>query len=351
MAHKTDAVLFGSGFFGTTHAPTSTIMGDKFFMPPFSILDARSGAWSTRKKAWLNLGLRGEEGRSRDETDTLNRAYRKTLDGHGKRLREQYKKRAVKQQTGVDIDEGLSYDQEGPGTGTSVFDPVLTELCYRWFCLPGGRILDPFAGGSTRGIVAGALGYVYTGIEVREVQVKANEAQADAITVDNRPLWLLGDSSQTDAVLESHGVGYGTMDLIFACPPYYDLELYSHDSRDGSTHQTYEDFIDWYYKVFEQCVRFLHEDRFLVVVVGEIRDQKTGAYRGFVPDTVAVFRELGLTYYNELILVTKTGSLPLRAGQYFRVSRKVGKSHQNILVFWKGNPSKIKEVYSGATEI
>src|SRR6185295_8430413 len=29
-------------------------------------------------------------------------------------------------------------------TGTSIFDPVLCELAYKWFCPPGGSILDPF---------------------------------------------------------------------------------------------------------------------------------------------------------------------------------------------------------------
>jgi hypothetical protein len=31
---------------------------------------------------------------------------------------------------------------------------VLCEIAYRWFSPPGGLILDPFAGGSVRGIVA-----------------------------------------------------------------------------------------------------------------------------------------------------------------------------------------------------
>ena len=31
-------------------------------------------------------------------------------------------------------------------SGTSIFDPVLCELVYRWFCPAGGAVLDPFAG-------------------------------------------------------------------------------------------------------------------------------------------------------------------------------------------------------------
>ncbi|MFT7593218.1 MAG: hypothetical protein ACI8R4_000531 [Paracoccaceae bacterium] len=36
-------------------------------------------------------------------------------------------------------------------SGTSIFDPVLCEIAYRWFCPQGGTVLDPFAGGSVRG--------------------------------------------------------------------------------------------------------------------------------------------------------------------------------------------------------
>ena len=80
----------------------------------------------------------------------------------------------------------------------------------------------------------------------------------------------------------------------------------------------------------------LKNDRFACFVIGEVRD-KRGNYYGFVPDTIAAFEAAGLKYYNEAILVTSAGSLPIRAGKQFTASRKVGKTHQNILVFLKGD--------------
>src|SRR5271154_2766551 len=50
--------------------------------------------------------------------------------------------------------------------GTSVFDPVLCEIVYRWFCPYGGLVLDPFAGGSVRGIVASKCGRRYIGMDL-----------------------------------------------------------------------------------------------------------------------------------------------------------------------------------------
>ena len=32
-------------------------------IPPFSILDARSGYWQARKRAWISLGIQSELGR------------------------------------------------------------------------------------------------------------------------------------------------------------------------------------------------------------------------------------------------------------------------------------------------
>lgn len=69
----------------------------------------------------------------------------------------------------------------------------------------------------------------------------------------------------------------------------------------------------------------------------------SGVYRSFVPDTIAAFQEAGLHYYNEMILVNNIGSLAMRAGKQFSNSRKIGKQHQNVLVFYKGDLSKIKE--------
>ncbi len=40
------------------------------------------------------------------------------------------------------------------------------------------------------------------------------------------------------------------------------------------------------------------------------------------------------------ILVTAAGSLPIRAGKQFRAGRKLGKTHQNVLTFVKGDPKR-----------
>lgn len=330
----------------------------RFMVPPFSILNAREGWWQERKRAWLATGIRSELGRGDDMVFSEN------LAGHGAALRTRYKANAtpagsmlpaMKQAghipgsktvrgdgKGRPIPAGLTHGElpnydgaQRSITGTSIFDPVLCEIAYRWFCPPRGLVLDPFAGGSVRGIVAAKLGRAYVGMDLRAAQTEANREQAEAIIGPDEPTprWLTGDSRTIDsACADVHA------DLVFTCPPYADLEVYSNDPADLST-LGYPEFREAYRAIIAKACARLKRDRFAAVVVGEVRGAD-GAYYDFVGDTVQAFRDAGLAYYNEAILVTAVGSLPIRAGRQFAASRKLGKTHQNVLVFIKGDAKR-----------
>ena len=263
------------------------------------------------------------------------------------------KKRAVEATIGreLSLSEFLSdhdvEDASGHASGTSIFDPVLCELAYRWFCPPSGTILDPFSGGSVRGIVASKLGRQYIGVDLRPEQIAANVEQAEKICADPLPVWHVGDSTNIDRIAQ--GV---EADLVFSCPPYADLEVYSDNPADLST-MKYPEFIAAYRAIIAKCVSMMKPDSFACFVVGEVRDKK-GNYYGFVPDTISAFVDAGAAFYNEAILVTAVGSLPIRAGKQFDSGRKFGKTHQNVLVFLKGDAkratSKVGQVEFGEME-
>ncbi|UQS95213.1 pyridoxal-phosphate dependent enzyme [Pseudanabaena phage Pam4] len=638
--------------------PTSTpSLSDRFVVPPFTVLDQRSGAWQERKRRWLALGIQSELGRGHDgmgghmgtgpdgvslRADPNQYAKREkakrqkmggvqtNLDGvdaarYGRKdTRKKVEPRTFTNTDGLarikpglkgtltgerSLGQGLQAHRdpatgelvytETTAAGVSIFDPVLTELSYRWFSPMGGTVLDPFAGGSVRGIVAAALGRHYVGCELRGEQVAANRDQADRIvprlpgtavtapgdytpdltpvethagvlvkrddawrvgratgaksrtmhrllttgTYDGiltggarvspqieraalvaevtghpcrvhtgaggdtnetataagagaevlrhsparmsvikarltddaaeRPTWLhvpfgMGMEEYVDDVaaqtanlpdgrlvvpvgsgatlagilrgldaagdtrpilgvmvggepthLDTYAPGWrdrpgltltasdldytdhapntlGDLtldpqyeakclphlapgdvlwlvacrtsaettpgettsapmpvwhtgdsavtiptldvraDLVFSCPPYADLEVYSDDPADISN-MPYDDFLTAYRAIIAAACDRLRDDRFAVWVIGEVRD-KRGLYRGFVPDTIAAFRDAGLALYNEAVLVTPVGSLPIRAGRQFATGRKLGKTHQTVLTFVKGDP-------------
>ena len=131
-------------------------------------------------------------------------------------------------------------------------------------------------------------------------------------------------------------------DFVFSCPPYFNLEIYSDDPADLSNCPDYGDFLKSYWDIVAKAVGKLREDRFACFVVGDVRG-KDGAYLNLPGDTITAFATAGSCLYNEAILVTMAGSLPLRVAAQFKAGRKLGKTHQNVLVFWKGDTKRIKD--------
>lgn len=283
-------------------------LNERFIVPPFSILDTRQGYWQNRKREWKEL-FESEKGRDKyliSDSKTSDYAYSRHI--------------------------GL----ETFAPSTSVFDPVLCEIAYAWFCPKNGNVIDPFAGGSVRGIVAAMTGHGYTGIDLMEEQVDENRRQAERIGV--HPNWICDDSTN----ILNH-VEHGSFDMIFSCPPYADLEVYSDDPRDISN-MDYDHFIQSYNRIILNTCECLKDDRFAAFVVGDVRD-KNGAYRRFVSDTQQAFEDAGLVLYNDMVLVESIGTGAIRAPRTFNASRKVVKTHQNLLVFFKGNIKNIHDAF------
>jgi hypothetical protein len=122
------------------------------------------------------------------------------------------------------------------------------------------------------------------------------------------------------------------------CPPYADLEKYSSDPNDLSN-MPYPKFKEAYEEIIAAACSKLKPNSFAAWVVGEVRDRKddNGPYRGFVPDTIAAFQKAGLQFYNWAVLVTPLGALRVTAPKHFETSRKMGKTHQDVLIFLKGD--------------
>lgn len=274
---------------------------ERFVVPPFSVLDTKQGYWQDRKRQWLELT--GNLSETRDGEFGTVSGGKESLFG-------------------------------SINNGTSNFDPVLAEIIFKWFAPNGGRILDPFGGEQTKGVVAGELGLEYEAVEFRADQVELNNSKTAQYPHVH---YTTGDSNNISKLIKARG-----FDLCFTSPPYYDLEVYS--KEDMSALGTYEEFMEQYENIFSQCVDMLGEDAFVVVKICEIRDKKTGIYRNFVGDNIAMFRRLGLAYYNEIILCNAIGTAAVRANNCMR-SRKVCKVHQNVLVFYKGDVNNIAKKF------
>lgn len=363
---------------------------DRYQVPPFSVLDTRQGYWQEARRSWLALGIRSELGRGFGDNPEMNRggalgggpfSITQTMRGpldearlealplspllaeqHAKKAAVAGKRQAIgpgatswvepiervtrRRQDAVSNVNGTAklpdyatFGTASVAPGTSIFDPVLCELAYRWWCPPGGVILDPFAGGSVRGLVAAWLGHQYRGVDLSAAQIASNREQAAAILEQSHPApdWIVGDSRVIVPRL-----GQEWADFVFTCPPYYDLEVYSDDPADLSAMADWPAFLSAYGDIIGHSLAALKRDRFAAIVVSEIRG-RDGIFRGLVPWTIRQFEMHGARYYNEAILINPAGTLPMRVGRQFDAGRKLGRSHQNVLVFVKGDVPRTHE--------
>ncbi len=330
---------------GLKPVDTRSKLEREYLVPPFSILDTRQGYWQDRKRLWLSLGIESEIGRTArtfHDDEWLYEKKGQKMPGFHEEIFNSCQGRDSKgKNTFQDLIDNPRQAESAKLIaavgGQSIFDPVLCELMYRWFCPKHGKILDPFAGGSVRGIVASILGYRYHGIDLSAEQIAANKEQATKLKVDGIN-WYIGDSIGLDKILPENFYA----DMIFTCPPYFDLEQYTSDASDLSN-TSWQGFKIMYRKIIEKSILRLWPNRFACFVVSEIRDDN-GCFRGLVPYTIDCFVNGGMWYYNEIILVNSVGSLPIRMANQFSY-RKIGRTHQNVLIFYKGNVDSIPKLF------
>lgn len=315
-------------------APESSLF-DRFVVPPFSILDTRKGYWQDRKKKWYDII--GDMGESRNDTlvTSLEIKYKDLYQ----RTREHRKECGLSFKEYIDkyvSQEDLEKEQAKiVAQGVSILDPVMAEIVCRWFGQENGTAFDCFAGDSVFGFVAAHLGNDFTGIELRDKQAALNNERVEGM----KARYICDDGQNVAQHIEPE-----SQDLLFSCPPYFDLEKYSDLPNDASNQGSYEDFIKILENAFTGAVSCLKQNRFAAICVGDVRDKNTGFYYDFCGDIKRIFKQNGMRLYNEIILVEQTASTALRASRYMD-SRKVAKTHQHLLVFFKGDPKKIKKEF------
>lgn len=282
-------------------------LSDDFIIPPFDIFDARSKRWLERKKIWAE----------KIDDNAQAREQAKAYNNGATNDKSKYKG------NGVMPNE------------TSILDPVLSEIVIRWFTpYDNSKCFDCFAGDTVFGYVAGSLGHNFTGIELRQEQADFNAEHTKDFTCK----YICDDGRNVAKHIKAK-----SQDLLFSCPPYFDLEVYSNLENDASNQKTYEDFYKILDEAFSNSITCLKNNRFAVIVCGDIRD-KNGAYYNFPNDIIDTFKENGMILYNNIKLLTPIGNAQIRARRYMR-NRKTAHVYQDVLVFFKGDIQAIKNEF------
>ena len=96
---------------------------------------------------------------------------------------------------------------------------------------------------------------------------------------------------------------------------------------------SHDKFFEAYKSIIRKSVSRLKVGGFAVIVIGEVRD-KDGYYVDFNGMTKNALRDAGAKFYNDAVLLNNIGSASMRTKQ-FEISKKLVKTHQNVLIFKK----------------
>jgi len=212
---------------------------------------------------------------------------------------------------------------------TSYFNPALARSVYRSYAPRNGSVFDPFCS-VVRPYVAMLEDMRYVGCEIREDE--ANKIQS---ILSSR----LFESNVE--VLHQDSLSYSTdekFDLVFTCPPYWNLETYSDLPNDISTVDNYSAFMVKLGDIIENSVRFLKDDGYCAIVVGDFRDYSDGRKLinrlvPFCSDTISTLESRGLYLYDKVIIKKPLGTAPSRLKLWNK--RKTVRIHEELLIMRK----------------
>jgi hypothetical protein len=237
------------------------------------------------------------------------------------------------------VDGTIEVKTKAHNGNASVLDPVACEVIARFFMPKDGkRVYNPFGGGVQMGFVSGGSGYEYVASEIRQNQCDANNKLCSEFS---NVKWIRSDSS----IYEPEG----KFDLVFTCPPYYKVEDYNdYDGKppEGEINSmpTYEAFRDTLFAGYKKAIAALKDNCFFVVMTGDSRDKK-GAYYCCESEHELFFKEQGLAVYNKIVYLECEFTRLAHAKTTLNY-RKFPKREQKIIVAYKGDISKIKDLYA-----
>lgn len=214
----------------------------------------------------------------------------------------------------------------------SEFHSGMAENIIRYWSLPGARIVDPFAGRATRAVVSTKLDREYYGYEITPNTHKRVLEHFEKLGIN--PNLYLSDGT----ILKETPDNFS--DLIFTCPPYYDIEKYESVEGQLSDCETYDLFMEFVGKCAENCFRVAKDGSFCVWVVADFR--QGGKLIDFHGDTIQSFKKAGFNYHYIIIMENLSPYAAISAYQS-ACKRYTPKTHEYVIVFRKPGEYVIPE--------
>ena len=211
----------------------------------------------------------------------------------------------------------------------SGFNSALAEFIIKYWSEPNDLILDPFHGWGTRALISINLNRRYIGYDVSPITYNWLKEFFDSqITLNQdkiKPILYNKDG------LKIEDIDDGSVDLIFTCPPYFNIEKYETCEEQLSDINNYDLFLAKLGKGIEKYYQVLKNEKFCIFVVGDWR--VNGELKLFSQDVINLFLKNKFLMHD--FIIHKLNSVAIVGCANFEANNFVCKSHEYVLVFKK----------------
>ena len=217
----------------------------------------------------------------------------------------------------------------------SEFHAGVAENILRYWSMKGSIVVDPFAGRVTRAMVTTKLEREYIGYEITPNTYKRSLNHFKKHNVN--PTLHNGDGTKLGNTKDN------TADLVFTCPPYFNIEQYESCDNQLSDIRDYDTFMDSMGECVSNVKRVLKEGAWAIFVVADFRIG--GELKSFSSDLIQRFKDNDMIHWDTIIMENISPFATLTAYQA-ACKRYVPKTHEYILVFRKRGEYEIPDYCS-----
>lgn len=241
---------------------------------------------------------------------------------------------------GVGTPDSLLFHKRGSGAFKdsplrySIYNPDQASFIIQYYTEERDLVLDPFMGRATRPMVTLFHNRRYIGFDTCSTTVKANAKliKEKFPSKINDYTLVKGDGTK----LKHESLTEASVDAIFSCPPYYNIEKYSGEEGDLSRMKPAE-FDSQIEVLFEKVTKLIKPSvnrvHPIIFTVGSVRMGDKGLI-----DMDYLFQRIafanGLVLHDKLLTENLSAMLGFTFRRNFR-ERYVGKNFETTLVFIK----------------
>jgi DNA modification methylase len=213
----------------------------------------------------------------------------------------------------------------------SEFNVNVAKNIISFWSEPEDLVLDPFSG-RVRSLVSYAMNRKYIGYDVsKDVIQYMKQKLSELLTTDIQDkVELVND----DCINVLQKVERQSVDLVFTCPPYWDLEKY--ESREGqlSDYVDYDVFLVELIKRLVIAIETLKKDKYFCIIVGDFR--RKGQYVTFHSDLLQCLGTISNIKLHDVVVIQ---NIPFNTAAFYFGGKKhlkyTAKAHEYLLVFKK----------------